>query len=291
MLKKLLAFIEERRRIRIKRESCEPWPWTKDIILQQYRFCEVYRELDRVTTWIRKNWREPYAQHNNLWFAMCIARQINWPDSLEAIGFPERWEPKRVRKILEKRKLDGKKVYTSAYLLGGGNTQGVSKIEYTVKILDNVWKSFHKVTPTFTDFQWPLQGVFEWLLQFHGFGKFLSYEVVTDLRHTRYLEHAVDKMTWANIGPGAQRGLNRLYERELHATHPQAQLLEELLLVMDWIVRERNTDLLPTWEARDMEHCECEWDKRERAEERLKAGKIVGLERFRPPGLLSVSKA
>ena len=125
-----------------------------------------------------------------------------------------------------------------------------------------------------------LQDMFEWLIQFHGWGKFLAYETVTDLRHTRYLCNAPDINTWANAGPGAQRGLNRLYKRELNKSHSQSQLLEELLLLNSWVIENRDTRLLPTWEARDTEHGLCETDKMLRAKEREAAGKVSGLERF-----------
>src|SRR5690349_19516029 len=57
-------------------------PYTQDPILQQYRFCNCFRELDTVTIWVRKNIREPFADHPYLWFMLAIARQINWPETL-----------------------------------------------------------------------------------------------------------------------------------------------------------------------------------------------------------------
>ena len=285
MLRVFLNWVEERQRVHLRRESGEPPPWTDNPILRKYRFCSTYREDDRVTKWIREHWREPYKDHPNLWFAMCIARQINWPDSLEAIGFPETWEPRKVLKILNRRMKDKKKTFTSAYLLGGGNNTGLSKPEYIVNhVLNPVWKSYWKnirMPEMFPGFSQPeLQDMFEWLIQFHGWGKFLAYETVTDLRHTRYLCNAPDINTWANAGPGAQRGLNRLYKRELNKSHSQSQLLEELLLLNSWVIENRDTRLLPTWEARDTEHGLCETDKMLRAKEREAAGKVSGLERF-----------
>jgi len=292
MLKKQLYWMHERQRIYLKRLSGEPWPWTQDPILRSFRFCCVYRENDKVTQWIRDNWRIPYADHPNLWFAMCVARQINWPDTLAEIGFPEDWNPRRVLRILEKRKRSGKKIYSGAYILGGGNPDGVSKIRYTVMgILNPLWR-WAKSRSSTQRFPWEteeaptLKATFDWLLSFHGFGRFLAYEVVTDLRHTRCLCNASDINTWANIGPGAQRGLNRLYERDVRKSHPQSQLLEELLAVYEWIRDRRDAVLLPTLELRDMEHVQCECEKYWRAEERLREGRMVGLERFVPPGLL-----
>lgn len=297
-LKKFLWFMEERQRVYLRRQAGEPYPWTSDPILRRFRFCNVYREQDRVTTFWRERWAKKYADHSNLWFAACLFRHINWPNTLEEIGFPKEWNPRKVLRILEKRKARGDKVYTSAYLLGGGNTKHETKVRYTVMtVLNPVWKWVEKalpgtgrIAPWLTDgtddVPCTLREMFDWLCQFHGFGKFLSYEIVTDLRHTRYLCNAPDIMTWANLGPGAQRGLNRLYERELNQSHPQAQLLEELLAIQEWVVKNRDSRVLPTIEPRDLEHSFCECDKLLRAKERLVQGRIIGLERFRHPGLI-----
>ena len=289
-LRQLLHHAEERQRIYLKREAGEPWPWTSDPIFQQFRFCNTYRQNDRVTKWWTEHWAKPYADHDNLWFAAAMLRQINWPDTLEEIGFPQPWDPRHALKIMNHRREQKQKVTTSAYLVCGGIPAGRPLNEHLVKYnLDPLWKAVSKcesVLPWETGlYNVTLQQTWKWLMTFHGFGAFIAYEVVTDLRHTRYLCNAPDIMTWANPGPGAKRGLNRLYEREVNATVPKDQLLEELLRVNDWIAQNRMTDLLPTWEPRDTEHLACEVDKAQRARDRLAAGKTVGLERFRPPGL------
>ena len=127
-------YINERHAIYLKRSIGEAFPWTEDEILQTYSFCNVYRELDKVTVWIRENWKEPYADHPNLPFAMAVARQINWPDTLQEIGFPEHWNPERVKAIMQGRLDRKEKVYTGAYMLTG--TLGGTKVEQTIdKIL------------------------------------------------------------------------------------------------------------------------------------------------------------
>ena len=112
-------YMIERHSIYERRAEGQPYPWTDDPILKEYSFCNVYRELDRVTIWIRENWREPYADHPNLPFAMAMARQINWPDTLQEIGFPEHWNPARIKAIMQGRLNRKEKVYTGAYMLTG----------------------------------------------------------------------------------------------------------------------------------------------------------------------------
>ncbi len=246
-------FMVERHNIFIRKEiNNDPYPWSNDAILTDYSFCNVYRELDRVTIWIRENWREPYADHPNLPFAMAVARQINWPDTLQEIGFPTEWRPQHVKNIMQDRMANKQKVYTGAYMLTG--TLGGTKIEQTVdKILTPLYANFP------CDFS-SIENSWKSFLPYAGFSDFMSYEVVTDLRHTKWLKNAPDIMTWANPGPGAMRGLNRIFGRPLDSKQKKPLFIQEMRDLLALL----NNEPLPL-EMRDIEHCLCEFDKYERA--------------------------
>jgi hypothetical protein len=109
-----------------------------------------------------------------------------------------------------------------------------------------------------------LETVWGWLRQFPFLGDFMAYEIVTDLRHTALLDRAPDIMTWANPGPGATRGLNRLHGRPLNQRVPRPQLIHEMqqLLACSADPRQWPRDEgWPSWEMRDVEHTLCEADK------------------------------
>jgi hypothetical protein len=287
-LDRFLYWMEERQRIYLRRQSGQPWPWTDDPILQRYRFCNVYREQDRTTTWIRENWREPYADHPNLWFAMCIARQINYIDTLADIGFPEQWQPHYVYAVMQKREALGLKVFTSAYMVGGGSPRGTYKIEYIVwRVLNQLWESTRNTTLPWDRPNCTLELATLFLSKFRGFGMFLAYEVVTDMRHTRYLCNAPDINTWANPGPGAVRGLNRLTGRSLQSRPGRKQLIDEMRELLQIATARTDPAILPNLEMRDIEMSLCEFDKYERL--RTGGGTLgtgrVGVERYCPAGL------
>ncbi len=249
-------YINERHAIYLKRFIGEPHPWTDDEILQTYSFCNVYRELDKVTVWIRENWKEPYADHPNLPFAMAVARQINWPDTLQEIGFPEHWNPERIKAIMQGRMDRKEKVYTGAYMLTG--TLGGTKVEQTI---DKILTPLYENPPTI--YKNSLEKTWAEYLPYAGFSGFMAYEVVTDLRHSKYLENAEDIMTWANAGPGAKRGLNRIHGRLLEQTIKPRQLTIEMQELLD-MAGDYIGSFLPDLEMREIEHCLCEYDKYER---------------------------
>jgi hypothetical protein len=266
-LPKLLEFMCERHEIYLRRKEGQSKPWTKDEILQRYRFCNVYRELDRTTIWVRRNIREKFATHPTLWFFLCVARQINHPatlwDMLRAGALP-RWDYRSAMQVMRARAQRGEVVYGSAYLLVGGiqalKPLPKDKPEFTCKhVLEPIWHDRAKLTPFMDD---GLQAVTEILSAYFGWGGFLAYEVACDLRYTRYLRGAADRNIWANPGPGARRGLNRLAGRVLQAPLSVPNAVEEMRQIKGWL--SSRWPYKPALEMREVEHSLCEFDKYER---------------------------
>ena len=87
----LFYWIKEREFIRLRKAHGDRPPWTADTILATYRFCNLRREDDRVTIWIRENIRERFAGHPLLWLMLSMARQIDWPDTLAELIVADAW--------------------------------------------------------------------------------------------------------------------------------------------------------------------------------------------------------
>lgn len=259
---------------------------TDDPVLRQYRFCNVFRELDRVTVWIRKNIREWYADHPHLWLMLAIARTINWPHTLEDLihnsssGYNDlacwpdhnQFVPEDLGRALDIRKAAGEKVYTGAYMIRAhrkGDPWGLwTKQQYVARIvIGRLWEDREHWElllngdvppgrrPTLEDvwmrFQHP---------RYIGWGPFMAYQVVVDMRHTRYLRDAPDINTWAALGPGSRRGLNRLAGRPLGYNLSQEEGLEEMLSI--WGEQDRyRAPWVPRIELSDIQNCLCETDK------------------------------
>jgi len=259
----------------LSEEGC---PFTHDEVMNKFRFCNVFRELDRVTVWVRENIREPYAEHPDLWIMLAIARYINWPPTLAALiadNPDDWWHPTVLTEGLERRAALGHKVYTGAYMIRAENDKrrewySWTKHRYIAEVVigrlwdDRAdWQAY--LTTDDPDNQMlTLQDTHELFLEqrYIGWGHFMAYEVVTDMRHTRYLERAPDIHTWANAGPGARRGLNRIHGRPLNKTISQDQACDEMQALLS---ESRQDGVLAPWvpalEMRDVEHSLCETDK------------------------------
>lgn len=289
-LNDIAAFMKARHDIYLARKAGKPGPWTTDPVLRDGRFCNIFRELDTVTIWIDQNIRKPYAGHEHLWLMLALARYINWPDTLATlIEAPGAWPshedfaPENVTEVLAAKASFGDKVYTGAYMIRAESDTAKewyswSKHRYIAEIvIGRLWEdraAFVEVLEGKR--QASLEQVWKLFQEprYIGWGPFMAYEVVTDLRHTRYLRNAQDIWTWANAGPGAIRGLNRLYGRDLAAKPRPEQTNAEMLQLM----RELNVydepgfnatfgeprDVNPRFEMRDIEHSLCEFAKWER---------------------------
>lgn len=294
--------MRERHAIYHKRRSGAPWPWTDDPILQTYRFTNVYRELDRVTVWMRRHWTDPHdvgerartaflktphqpdvqRRAGEMIFACAVFRLVGTEEFGEALGWPVPWDAARAIRTIERLRATGKKAFTSAYMLSNLGRHDPKSQVICRLVLTPLWKKRSTVAATILADQ-TAQGAFEALVQFKGVGPFLAYEIVSDLTHTWALRGATDLFTWANPGPGCKRGLNRVMQRLLKERVPSEQALEEMRgllgdaqVTMPW---------LESLTMREIEHSLCEFDKYCRVQDALKTGKRVGLEKFTPPHL------
>lgn len=251
----LWYWVREREQLRIRKESGIPPPWTKDPILREFRFCNVRREDDRVTQWIAANLRRPYADHPYLWLMLCIARQVNWPDTLQELilrgGIPHHtFSPLHFVRILNSRRDRGEKVYTGAYMIAAPPS-GDKQLYMGQVVIGELWKRRSTFAPQ------SLQQTHAWLMGTRGWGNFMAYQAVVDMRFTRILRKAPDLGTWAAAGPGTIRGLNRLHHRWLDYRLPQEQALEEMRSIYELV--ESNTDV--TLDFSDVPNILCETDK------------------------------
>ena len=55
-LENLIYWINERNRIYLAKEQGFPKPWSTNYVMQRTYFCNIHREKDRVTRWIRHNY-------------------------------------------------------------------------------------------------------------------------------------------------------------------------------------------------------------------------------------------
>jgi len=253
-------WIHERETIRIAKElERKPQPWTDDPILQKFKFCQVFREEDRTARWFKRHIRNVWRDDPEVLMATVIFRWFNFIETGRTLvrhNLHIEWDRKKA--IEEITKQD--KWVTGAYIVKTPNR--MDKVTGVAECISHMWSDREKLVDQILATK-SLEKSWEILRDYPYMGPFMAYEVITDLRHTYLLRDAKDILTWANAGPGAMRGLNRLAGRDLdfsRRSHPWNDEMREL-----WeISRERlNPNLidLSRFEMREIEGGLCEFDK------------------------------
>lgn len=239
-------------------------PFTTDPAMLEWRFCNVFREDDKVTRWIRQNVRQRLRNDERVLLAMVICRLFNKIETLQMIqddGLFDDWDSGRCYQVLK----DVHPVVGAAYVVR--SPDGKSKLEGILQIIDGAEKQEHHKHGHGDFRDATLEGLWRTFLNYYCIGKFMAYEIVSDLRHTYIGENASDIMTWANAGPGACLGLSWLLEKNLTCLSygPAASGRTALSLMRELLQLSRDPKLWPLewpqWEMREVEHWLCEYSK------------------------------
>jgi alpha-glutamyl/putrescinyl thymine pyrophosphorylase clade 1 len=262
-------YITERYTIRERRRMDEPREaWTQDPIFQTFKFTNVRRAWDFTSEWLTREWYTPHGNHANAGIAAVVARFFCLVPSLDCIGFPYvdfvNWKPSAQR-ALEDRAARGIKVFTSAYMIAGGGSQGRSKVEWVFNdIITPAYESGLLAAPWYA----PIDDLHERLRALNGFGDFMTQEVVLDLMQTKILRHRslAERKWYGWAGPGAKRGLNRLADRDTRHHFHRDVAKQEMVDTHDVLIRRGRLPvaLSTVLTLHDVEFSLCEFDKYER---------------------------
>lgn len=205
LTEELAYWINERQSVYAQKTLGFKPPWSQDPIFQTVRFCNVHREDDAVTIWIRQNWNKT---DDPAW-KFVLGRMINLPDSLKEISrLPAglEYELDISKEILKAYRTLGHKIFTSAYTISTCG-QKMDKLDYVFDVVAAVKKMEDDGnTPSYDS----LKECAEDLACVKGVGTFLAGQVIADMKNTpqHRLAFAPDWYMWSAPGPGSLRGLS-----------------------------------------------------------------------------------
>lgn len=248
------GWMNERHAIYCRRVVGKPWPWTDDPILREYKFTNVFRELDWGTICLRlmeEGQTDPgLIFWNTVWY-----RIFNWWELAFDIGFCESWE--QLNDEIKARHKRGERLFTGAHMVRG-TTGGEPKHLGYLRLLKSIWDKREQEARAILA-GGTMENAHSIAMAIPFIGDFTAYEIVCDLRWSLPGFVASDKLTWGNVGNGAARGLKRL---------GMPPTVDSMRLLFDFRRKRLRFEGI---EMREIEHCLCEFDKYERA--RLGQGK------------------
>lgn len=244
--------------------------WTNDPILSKYRFCNVFREDDKVTAWFRENIRDPLGDdHYKQVRAAVVFRWFNKIETGETLKpfLLGEYAERDVETALRKQFAHGT-ILGAAYMIK--SPPKMDKVDGLLQCIAGVEPFYGRIVKEAQNWN-QLEMVHALLQTFDYLGPFMAYQMVCDLRFTPLLQAAVDVDTWTAPGPGSARGIGRVAHDDPKAYKYSSERDIPVLIerMQDLLLYSRNPTYwpkaLPKWELSTVQHWLCEYDKYERA--------------------------
>ncbi|MGD2118136.1 MAG: putative DNA base hypermodification protein [Chromatiales bacterium] len=209
-------FAAERQRIFQLRRNNHPGPWTNDRILQTYKFTNAYRLLDRVSQFLIRNViGSGEYKPNDLFFRIILFKLFNKIETWELLEGKlgeitwQSYDFKRYDCILSNALMDGQKIYSAAYIMPSGLSAFGSKRKHRnhLYLLELMMKTG---LPSKISNSRSMHEAYNLLISYPTIGKFLSYQLITDINYSELTDFKETEFVIA--GPGACEGIRKSFE-------------------------------------------------------------------------------
>ncbi len=212
------SFASERQAVFERRLAGRPSPWTEDPILQEYKFCNVYRAADRVSQYMIREvcyHDEPCSPEDRI-FQIVAFRTFSKIDTWRFVrAFLGRYPTlgdladDGFREALDHARIQNGGLYTGAFILCANNAYGRS-----CKHLNHVELFRHMfLQDAFAERVLKAPSLHQAYELLHGYplmGDFMSYQIAIDLNYSDLIDFSENEFTKA--GPGALRGISKVFE-------------------------------------------------------------------------------
>lgn len=207
-------FAASRQDVFFRRMNRESPPWTEDPILLKYRFTNVYRACDRVSQFLIRNVAYTGDQSpEELFFRIVLFKLFNkietWrllEDSVGPLSYRE-YRYEAYDQTLTEALGDGRRIYSSAYIMPSGGRGGESRKHRThLRLLEAMMKDGvpRKVADSRS-----MKDVFWLLRSYPMMGDFLAYQYAVDLNYSVLTDFS--EMEFVVPGPGARDGIRKCF--------------------------------------------------------------------------------
>ncbi|GAA0944644.1 hypothetical protein GCM10009554_38950 [Kribbella koreensis] len=210
-------FASERQAAFERRVANQAAPWTEDPILQEYKFCNVYRAADRVSQYLIRHvaYHEESCSPEDRLFQIVAFRTFSkietWRTLRQLLGHYPTLDDLAsgafTEALNQTKQLNGG-LYTGAFILCATNAYGQS-----AKHLNHVELFRHMFLHD--DLAGQLlraTSLKEVYVLLHGYplmGDFMSYQTSIDLNYSSLLDFSENEFTQA--GPGSLRGIKKCF--------------------------------------------------------------------------------
>lgn len=209
-------FATERQNIFFKRFYGESYPWTKDEILKQYKFTNVYRATDRVSQYLIRNVINKGSQHpEDLFFRIILFKIFNRISTWEILELAlgrisyEDYTFQRYDKILSEAMQIKNPIYSAAYIMASGQSKfgHQKKHQNHLKLVELMIK---EKVPSRLELCKSMNEAYNLLHSYSTIGDFLAYQYITDINYSSLTNFS--EMEFVKAGPGAKDGIVKCFK-------------------------------------------------------------------------------
>ncbi|MBD2626880.1 ATP-binding protein [Anabaena variabilis FACHB-164] len=195
-----------------------PPPWTSDPILNTYKFCNAYRVSDRVSQYLIKNVIYDGNRSQNeeeVLFRILLFKIFNKIETWEYIETKtgeyitlSNFDLDIYSNILQEAMNLGYVIYTSAYMSCASKEFGYDKKHQNhLALIDKMVVKDRVINPIIKAKS--LEEVFHIIEGYPLLGKFMAYQLATDINYSEVINF--DENSFTIAGSGAERGINKCF--------------------------------------------------------------------------------
>lgn len=223
-------FAAERQHVFETRVAGFSKPWTQDLIIQKYKFCNVYRAADRVSQYLIRDvaYRDDGSSPADCLFQIIAFRNFSnigtWETLIEILGRSPQiidLESGAFESALTETKRRNGRLYTGAFILCATDAYG-RKIKHLnhVELFRDMFLSSRLAERILE--AGSLEAVYDLLHTFPLMGDFMSYQMAIDLNYSEYVNFSENDFT--KPGPGSLRGIKKMFS-DLGSLTPQEAIM------------------------------------------------------------------
>lgn len=195
-----------------------PQPWTSDPIINTYKFCNAYRASDRVSQYLIKNiiYDENRSKNEEEVILRILLFKIfnkieTWEYLENKIGNHitlSNFDSSVYSDILQEAMNLGYAIYTSAYMSCASKEFGYDKKHQNHLALIDKMVVQDRVVNRIVKAK-NFEAVFQIIQKYPLLGKFMAYQLATDINYSEIINF--DENSFTIAGPGAERGISKCF--------------------------------------------------------------------------------
>ena len=190
---------------------------TEDLIMQKYKFTNVYRELDASSQFLIHNIIAKEKDFNNLIFKILIYKLYNRPnDVFLNIPHIDNFDKEKDYFFKSIKDIKGAKFHNAYSLYRNVKKEGYDNMlhMYEVASIKNIVDNLDSICTSLINGN--ITNLLNSLLKIKSIGNFLAHEYYQDFTYINNYSNfkiPIDGMMHTNVGPGSYRGVQLIYEK------------------------------------------------------------------------------